>query len=1091
MKRTLSLILAFGLLSGLFGGRAFAETQDSSYGADSIVKFYQNGQEIQEKQTGPVSARIWVTSGTDLETLATLAVTRDNGLLDAAHKKVTLSAGVQTEIELGPVQLTDTDAAVSVYLWDGELTPLAAAGVLPDSYTPAPRLTSVKAVVAGQEITGQINERDQTVAFDIPYTSAQNEINAYSGQTPPGVYPMTTETPVTAEGTGTVTDKTGTTAETSFVLNLDEDQTLTVTGTGGAKTVYTLKPEYTAVSRRYNFNGAKIAKNLTDAKDVPTRVGAPMYLGGGSAAAGNFGDGVWHVSGIAYQDGAPDPANSFGSLTIENDMARLVKDKTGGPVSLNSQTDYYNGTRKLTGSLDFCLTEMETAGGLFTVTSSDLDQLVFYCDDPASGTYRLGHRAGEGAPLFALPDAPALKTGEWHNLTYVFRKGGDYPQKYTMEIYLDQTYAGEFAGKDKPPVGWLNRSYVGGADGPKNGEAFCVTALADAKLGLLLDNMSTTAIDDYAHRTQVHLLGDSICRYYPAANAPQQGWGKYFDDCFDSTVQVINHSVGGYNTNIYLNGADRDNLKSAPIWRTVKQKLEPGDYVMIALGWNEDNPTDGTMNEDNLKANLEILASDCTALGVTPIFVTPTTNLNSIGTDPDITYALGNTRFNKARFIRGFAGEHGYLCLDLNERMYHTLSQLPLDQLMEFYTGTCAAESNKSPSKDTTHITEDAAAMVSGLLRDLLAESSCPLKDRLKSSPVSIRGVTAQIGDAVYPGQINTLRNTITIPVAYPYSGTPPTREELAAAVITFDTEDTVLPAVPGTVQDLNGPAAYTITSRDGTDTQRFTLQCEASKYLRTYDVQGATLLPTTHATVRRRGALGYLSSDKGKGMWYNEGTAFDEKGLVNEAGTYGSFSVETEDGNQFVRMEKTKTGGALNMASLAGDDVIKDASSNQSFSISFRFRLNSYPEGYNDGIFYISSGSLDQLMISTRDAADGRYYMGYRANWDDNSWVLFTNEPLRLGEWHTMNYVFRKYPDTKSGYNMEFYLDGRFLTESDCAFKTNRADPDFTKPAGNLWGSSTYVTPGNQLYIRSFSGSLFSADFDDFVFTYLSDCAE
>ena len=64
---------------------------------------------------------------------------------------------------------------------------------------------------------------------------------------------MTAGTAVTAEGTGTVTDKAGTAADTSFVLNLDEDQTLTVTGAEGARTVYTLKPEYTAVSRRYNF----------------------------------------------------------------------------------------------------------------------------------------------------------------------------------------------------------------------------------------------------------------------------------------------------------------------------------------------------------------------------------------------------------------------------------------------------------------------------------------------------------------------------------------------------------------------------------------------------------------------------------------------------------------------------------------------------------------------------------------------------------------------------------------------------------------------------------------------------------------------
>ena len=189
MKRTLSLILAFGLLSGLFGGQVLAEAQDGTGGVDSIVRFYQNGQEIQQKQTGPVSARLWVTSGSDLEALATLAVTRDNGLLDAAHKKVSLSAGVQTEIELGPVQLADIAAGVSVYLWDGDLTPLAAAGVLPGSYTPAPRLTSVKAVVAGQEILGQINERNQTVTLDIPYTSTRTRSTPTAARRRPGSIP--------------------------------------------------------------------------------------------------------------------------------------------------------------------------------------------------------------------------------------------------------------------------------------------------------------------------------------------------------------------------------------------------------------------------------------------------------------------------------------------------------------------------------------------------------------------------------------------------------------------------------------------------------------------------------------------------------------------------------------------------------------------------------------------------------------------------------------------------------------------------------------------------------------------------------------
>lgn len=85
---------------------------------------------------------------------------------------------------------------------------------------------------------------------------------------------------------------------------------------------------------------------------------------------------------------------------------------------------------------------------------------------------------------------------------------------------------------------------------------------------------------------RVYLVGDSTCAAKELAGQnPERGWGQLFQPLFDGSVRVENHATNGRSTKSF-----RDEGR----WAAVYDKLQPGDYVFIQFGHNDQKQNDST-----------------------------------------------------------------------------------------------------------------------------------------------------------------------------------------------------------------------------------------------------------------------------------------------------------------------------------------------------------------------------------------------------------------------------------------------------------------------------------------------------------------
>lgn len=139
----------------------------------------------------------------------------------------------------------------------------------------------------------------------------------------------------------------------------------------------------------------------------------------------------------------------------------------------------------------------------------------------------------------------------------------------------------------------------------------------------------------------LYICGDStMANYATDGSTPTRGWGQYFGTFFTSDIDVVNYGKGGMDVqNFYY---------SAGYWPAIKAKLQPGDYVLMQFGHNDEK--NGGMDGRELKAYYESigdkqaaaavdtrgsvptgsfvntfsrLADEVRELGATPIFATP------------------------------------------------------------------------------------------------------------------------------------------------------------------------------------------------------------------------------------------------------------------------------------------------------------------------------------------------------------------------------------------------------------------------------------------------------------------------------------
>jgi lysophospholipase L1-like esterase len=135
---------------------------------------------------------------------------------------------------------------------------------------------------------------------------------------------------------------------------------------------------------------------------------------------------------------------------------------------------------------------------------------------------------------------------------------------------------------------------------------------------VLLGLLALAPLAPPPHKTTVYLIGDSTMANKVRATFPETGWGMPLGTFFDTTVVVDNRAQNGRSTRTFL---------AENRWQPVVQALQPGDYVFIQFGHNDEsaNYPDRYTPPDAYRQNLIKFVTETRSRQATPILLTPVT----------------------------------------------------------------------------------------------------------------------------------------------------------------------------------------------------------------------------------------------------------------------------------------------------------------------------------------------------------------------------------------------------------------------------------------------------------------------------------
>ena len=135
-----------------------------------------------------------------------------------------------------------------------------------------------------------------------------------------------------------------------------------------------------------------------------------------------------------------------------------------------------------------------------------------------------------------------------------------------------------------------------------------LTLFALAALGLM-------AVATKKPTYNIYMIGDSTMADKDLSKGtPERGWGMVLGGFFTSAVRIENHSVNGRSTKSFIDEGR---------WQVVLDRLQPGDYVIIQFGHNDekDDPKRHTDVGGSFDDNLRRFVRETRSKGAIPVLM--------------------------------------------------------------------------------------------------------------------------------------------------------------------------------------------------------------------------------------------------------------------------------------------------------------------------------------------------------------------------------------------------------------------------------------------------------------------------------------
>lgn len=224
---------------------------------------------------------------------------------------------------------------------------------------------------------------------------------------------------------------------------------------------------------------------------------------------------------------------------------------------------------------------------------------------------------------------------------------------------------------------------------------------------------------DKKHIT-VWLIGDSTMANKEIRAYPETGWGMPFKYFFDTTVTVDNRAKNGRSTGSFLKEG---------LWQPVMQAMQPGDYVLIQFGHNDEVKTKSTYTtEEEFSANLAKYISETKSKGANPVLITPVARRKF-----DDAGHIQGTHDVYSNLVRQAAAKYSVPLIDLDKESQALLQQYGLETSKLLYNYVAPGEHPNYPDgkQDDTHFSELGARKMAQIVLADIRTLHLELADRI------------------------------------------------------------------------------------------------------------------------------------------------------------------------------------------------------------------------------------------------------------------------------------------------------------------------------------------------------------------------
>lgn len=241
---------------------------------------------------------------------------------------------------------------------------------------------------------------------------------------------------------------------------------------------------------------------------------------------------------------------------------------------------------------------------------------------------------------------------------------------------------------------------------------------------ILLPFFLLTAFLPSQKKTVVYLIGDSTMANKEISAYPETGWGMPFSHFFDSTIIVDNRAKNGRSTRTFIEEG---------LWKPVVENLQPGDYVFVQFGHNDEVETKKSYTTpEQFTANLTRYVSEVRSKGAFPVLLTPVARRKF-----DSSASVAGTHNQYAELVRNVAAKNNVPLIDLDKKGQELIQQFGVEGSKLLFNHLQPGEHPSYPAgkADDTHFSELGARKVAQMVLAAIKSLNLPLARHIYHPP--------------------------------------------------------------------------------------------------------------------------------------------------------------------------------------------------------------------------------------------------------------------------------------------------------------------------------------------------------------------